>query len=359
MLPSSKTSTIILINIIILISILIDLNNTNSILSIPLISSITCSFIITKLGIKQFKKFKLKQFIRKEGPQGHQKKQGTPTMGGLLVIPVGLIIGNIINMNTTNNEQFIPITFLAIAYMLIGAIDDWNALNNQKNAGLSPKAKITYQIIFGMIFIMWIYLKGFIKSDISLVFEQSINIGIFILPLALFVLLAQSNSTNLTDGLDGLASGCGSLVFTGLAVQLMLRNNVIDNSTASFSMALAGSWLGFLLHNKNPAKIFMGDTGSLGMGASLAGIALVSDNLWSLFIMSGVFIAESLSVIIQVGIYKITKFSQGEGKRVFLMAPLHHHFEQKGANEVSIVNSFWLITLVFICLSLLFRSIPN
>ena len=160
-----------------------------------------------------------------------------------------------------------------------------------------------------------------------------------------------------TDGLDGLASGCGALVFTGLAVQLMLRGNNGDPALAGFCAAMAGAWLGFLMHNRNPARAFMGDTGSLAMGAALSAVALLSDSLWPLLVMGGIFLAESLSVIVQVWVFKATKGPDGQGKRVFRMAPLHHHFELGGTSERSVVPCFWLVTAGLVVLGLLLRPV--
>ena len=199
--------------------------------------------------------------------------------------------------------------------------------------------------------------QNWIPELVSLPFGWQLPLGVLIWPLGLFVFLAESNATNLTDGLDGLASGCGALVFTGLALQLMLRGNSGDPALAGFCMAMAGAWLGFLMHNRNPARAFMGDTGSLAMGAALTGVALISDSLWALFVMGGVFLAESLSVIIQVWVFKATKGPDGVGRRVFRMAPLHHHFELGGTSERSVVPCFWLATIVLVILGVLLRPI--
>jgi phospho-N-acetylmuramoyl-pentapeptide-transferase len=172
-------------------------------------------------------------------------------------------------------------------------------------------------------------------------------------PLGLFVFLAESNATNLTDGLDGLAAGCGSVVFTGLGLQLMLRGNQGDPALAAFCLAMAGCWLGFLAHNRHPAKLFMGDTGSLAMGAALSAVALLSNSLWPLLVMGGVFLAESISVIVQVWVFKATKGPDGVGKRVFRMAPLHHHFELGGMDEQQVVISFWTTSLLLVGVGLL------
>ena len=276
-------------------------------------------------------------------------------MGGLLIVPVALIIGNLICINTEGSNQVLALSFLTFSFMFIGVFDDWQSFTMKSNTGLSPKVKLALQGIAGAIFLHWTYWQGWINSKIYLFSDMSIDTGILIWPLALFVLLAESNSTNLTDGLDGLASGCGALVFTGLAIQLMLRG---DQVITSFCMAMAGAWLGFLLHNRNPAKVFMGDTGSLPMGAALGGAALLSNSFWPLLLMGGVFLTESLSVIVQVWVFKITKCLYGRGKRIFRMAPIHHHYELTGHNEAVIVRNFWLVTLGLVLLGIFLRPTP-
>ena len=208
-----------------------------------------------------------------------------------------------------------------------------------------------------MVFLAVAGWQGWISSTVSLPFGFQLPLGLLIWPLGLFVFLAESNATNLTDGLDGLASGCGALVFTGLALQLMLRGNSGDPALAGFCMTMAGAWLGFLIHNRNPARVFMGDTGSLAMGAALSGVALLSDSLWPLLVMGGVFLAESLSVIIQVWVFKATKSPDGQGRRVFRMAPLHHHFELGGTSEKTVVPCFWLASATLVGLGLLLRPL--
>ena len=197
------------------------------------------------------------------------------------------------------------------------------------------------------------WLGGASPGDVALPLGWVLPLGLLIWPLGLFVFMAESNATNLTDGLDGLAAGCGATVFTGMALQLMLRGNGGDPALAAFCAAMAGCWLGFLAHNRHPARLFMGDTGSLAMGAALAAVALLSNSLWPLLVMGGVFLAESLSVIIQVWVFKATKGADGQGRRVFRMAPLHHHFELGGLPEQQVVLRFWLASLALVGLGLI------
>ena len=324
----------------------------NSLLSLPLLAATLVSTLITWWGVPRLRALKMGQVIRAEGPQGHLSKTGTPTMGGLLVVPVGVIIGALVSSAGRSAQQLLAIALVTLAYMVIGGVDDWSSLTKRTNTGLTPRGKLLLQAAAAMLFLGWAGWQGWISSTVSLPFNQELPLHWLIWPLALFVFLAESNATNLTDGLDGLASGCGALVFTGLALQLMLRGNAGDPALAGFCMAMAGCWLGFLIHNRNPAKVFMGDTGSLAMGAALSAVALLSDSLWPLLLMGGVFLAESVSVIVQVWVFKATKGADGQGRRVFRMAPLHHHFELGGTPEQVVVPLFWLVTAGLIMLGL-------
>ena len=326
----------------------------NSMLTLPLVVAALISWGVTAWGVPKLRALKLGQVIREEGPKAHQSKAGTPTMGGLLVVPVGVLIGGLI---TPSDPRLLAVAAITLAYMAIGAVDDWRSLTKQTNTGLTPKGKLALQAGAALLFLIWAATGGWMGAteagDVALALGWVLPLGLLIWPLGLFVFLAESNATNLTDGLDGLAAGCGSVVFTGLGLQLMLRGNQGDPALAAFCLAMAGSWLGFLAHNRNPARLFMGDTGSLAMGAALSGVALLSNSLWPLLVMGGVFLAESLSVIVQVWVFKATKGPDGVGKRVFRMAPLHHHFELGGMAEQQVVVNFWIASLLLVGVGLL------
>ena len=329
----------------------------NAQLSLPLLLATLVAALTAAAGIPRLRALKMGQVIREEGPQGHRSKAGTPTMGGLLVVPVGTIIGSLVSVGGSSSQQLLAIAAVTLAYMVIGGFDDWSSLTKQTNTGLTPRGKLLLQALAALAFLLVAAWQGWISDQVSLPFGITLPLGPLIWPLVLFVFLAESNATNLTDGLDGLASGCGALVFSGLAIQLMLRGNAGDPAIAGVCMAMAGAWLGFLIHNRNPARAFMGDTGSLAMGAALTAVALLSDSLWPLLVMGGVFLAESLSVIIQVWVFKATKGPDGQGRRVFRMAPLHHHFELGGTSERSVVPCFWLATLGLVIVGLVLRPI--
>ena len=313
-------------------------------LTLPLLISAGLSALLCAWGVPQLRRLKLGQVIREEGPQAHQSKAGTPTMGGLLVVPVGVIAGGLV---APADQRLLAVAAITLATMAIGAVDDWRSLTKRHNTGLTPRGKLLLQALCAVAFLAWAHWDQQVAAFIALPLGWVLPLGLLIWPLGLFVFLAESNATNLTDGLDGLAAGCGAIVFSGLGLQLMLRGHEGDPAMAGFCAAMAGCWLGFLLFNRHPARVFMGDTGSLAMGAALAAVALLSNSLWPLLVMGGVFLAESLSVIAQVWVFKATKDpATGQGKRVLRMAPLHHHFELGGASEQQVVVGFWLISLI-------------
>ena len=315
-------------------------------LAIPLLISAGVSALLCAWGVPQLRRLKLGQVIREEGPQAHHSKAGTPTMGGLLVVPVGVIVGGLV---APADQRLLAVAALTLAAMAIGGIDDWRSLTKRHNTGLSPRGKLLLQSLSAAAFLAWAAWDQQLAHFIALPLGWVLPLGLLIWPLGLFVVLAESNATNLTDGLDGLAAGCGAIVFSGLGVQLMLRGHEGDPAMAGFCAAMAGCWLGFLLFNRHPARVFMGDTGSLAMGSALAAVALLSNSLWPLLVMGGVFLAESLSVITQVWVFKATKNpATGQGRRVLRMAPLHHHFELGGASEQQVVVGFWLISLILV-----------
>jgi len=325
----------------------------NSMLTLPLVVGALASALVASWGVPRLRLLKLGQVIREEGPQAHHSKAGTPTMGGLLVVPVGVLVGG---LTSPGDPRLLAVAAVTLAYMAIGAVDDWRSLTRRTNTGLSPHGKLLLQALAAALFLAWAgfggWLGGGVPGDVGLPFGWVLPLGLLIWPLGLFVFLAESNATNLTDGLDGLAAGCGAVVFTGLGLQLMLRGHGGDPALAGFCAAMAGCWLGFLSQNHNPARVFMGDTGSLAMGAALSAVALLSDSLWPLLLMGGVFLAESLSVILQVWVFKATKGSDGQGRRLFRMAPLHHHFELGGMGEQGVVVAFWAVSLLLVLVGL-------
>jgi phospho-N-acetylmuramoyl-pentapeptide-transferase len=318
---------------------------------VPLLAAALISAGLCAWGVPRLRQLKLGQVIREEGPQAHLSKAGTPTMGGLLVVPVGVIVGSLV---APADPRLPAVAAITLAYLAIGAADDWRSLTKRHNTGLTPRGKLLLQALSAVAFLAWAWwTQQLPTADIALPLGWALPLGLLIWPLGLFVFLAESNATNLTDGLDGLAAGCGAIVFSGLGLQLMLRGHSGDPALAGFCAAMAGCWLGFLLFNRHPARVFMGDTGSLAMGAALAAVSLLSNSLWPLLVMGGVFLAESLSVIVQVWVFKATKGPDGVGRRVLRMAPLHHHFELGGASEQQVVVGFWGVSLLLVGVGLL------
>jgi phospho-N-acetylmuramoyl-pentapeptide-transferase len=319
-------------------------------LSLPLI---LCFIGATAAGIwavPLLQELKTGQIIREDGPSAHLKKAGTPTMGGIFFIPVALVVSCLL---TDFSENVLAVSALTFSYGLIGWIDDWQILRRKSNKGISPRMKLALQILFAAVFCFWLMFKHDTSiTNISLPWvEWSWSLGLFFWPLAGFVLVAQSNATNLTDGIDGLAAGTVAIALFALGVLIAPTAPEL----MIFCMALSGSCLGFLAHNRNPARVFMGDTGSLALGGALAAVALLTNTLVALFILSGIFFVETLSVMAQVGYYKATKGPDGKGKRLFRMAPLHHHLELTGWTELQVVAVFYLIAaiLAVICLGII------
>ena len=312
------------------------------------------SLFTTKNGLKIIQKLNLLQNIRSEGPVNHYKKSNTPTMGGIFIIIPFLIFLSIITINL-GSLKLLLLLLTIIGFFITGFLDDYLSIKNKKNTGLKSKEKFIIQSIISIIFIFFAYEKDFISPLLTMSDSWAINMNILTILISFLVLVGMSNSVNLSDGLDGLAAGCSAIVFYGLGTEILLKQQqeLIIFSILCYSMS--GICLGFLKYNSYPAKIFMGDTGSLSIGAILGSIALLTNSVFTLFIFSGIFIIESLSVIIQVGFFKITKKIFHNGRRIFLMAPLHHHFELKGVKEQKIVENFWKINILLIILGIVLK----
>jgi len=312
------------------------------------------SLLTTKNGLEIIKKLNLLQNIRTEGPVNHYKKSDTPTMGGIFMIVPFLIFLLIITINLGSLKLFL-LLLLVFGFFMTGFLDDYLSIKNKKNTGLKTKDKFVMQSIISTIFIFLAYEKNLINPLITISDSWGINMNIFILPISFLVLVGISNSVNLTDGLDGLAAGCSGIVFYGLGTEILMKEQQELFIFSILCYSMSGICLGFLKYNSYPAKIFMGDTGSLSIGAILGSIALLTNSVFTLSIFSGIFIIESLSVIVQVGFFKITKKLFHKGKRIFLMAPLHHHFELKGVEEQKIVENFWKINILLIILGIVLK----
>ncbi len=288
------------------------------------------------LLIPILEKLKFGQTVRDDGPQRHLKKMGTPTMGGIIFIPA-------IALTTLLFTGFSFDTFVAIISMigfgLIGFADDFIKITKKRSLGLRANQKLLFQLIFSIVLVLYVFINYSRPTEIVLPFyPKMINLGLFYIPITIiFVIIGTVNSVNLTDGLDGLVSGIVAIVSFFYTVFLIMNDY---QNLAIFSAAITGACLGFLLFNHYPAKVFMGDTGSLGLGGAIASIAVLSRSHFYLAVFGIIFVIETLSVILQVVFFKIT------GKRIFKMSPIHHHFELCGWSERKVVHTFWLITLI-------------
>ena len=304
-----------------------------------LVSFIVVVAVMPK-AIRYLKKLKFGQVEREEGLQSHKAKGGTPTMGGTVFILCAIIVVYILNMTSLKNPYIHLLTFAFLGFGLVGFIDDYLIVVRKTNDGLKPLYKYALQSVVAIAF--YILAKVFIPqfdTAISIpLLHIEVDIGWFYPILVYFMFTAGSNAVNLTDGLDGLATGL-SMIAISVFVIFAIMNK--DYEIAIYAMAVVGTLLGFMCFNYHPARIFMGDTGSLALGGFLAALAVLTRQELLFILIGGVFLVETLSVIIQVVSFKT------RGKRVFKMAPIHHHFEMLGWTEQQVVISFWF--LGFIC----------
>ena len=344
------------------------------------ITALFISFLIGPKIIRTLNNHHFGEKIRKTGPDSHLQKEGTPSMGGIIIL-LSIILPTILWSKLDN--YFIIVILIAISWMgIIGFIDDYLKIKKNYSKGLIARYKLIGQVIVGL-FIAYIILSSnnFINfkiitsnmevleiasSSISIPFIANgfIDLKLLYIPLLLIIITGTSNAINLTDGLDGLATGLvaiSTLVFAAIAyasgrIDYSNYLNIIyipnSGELFIFCMSMIGACIGFLWYNAYPAKIFMGDIGSLSLGTALGALAILLKKELLLIIIGGVFVIESLSVIFQISYFKITKLKYGIGKRLFKMAPLHHHFELKGWNENHVVVRFWILGIILALISL-------
>lgn len=321
---------------------------------IIIIITLAIAFLITvllsPLFIPFLRRLKFGQSIREEGPESHQKKSGTPTMGGVMIvlsiIITSLVMSVKVNGGAVSYEMWLLI-FVLFGYGLIGFLDDFIKVAMKRNLGLTSKQKMAGQLIIAIIFYLILHNHGFPTHITIPATNIQLELGWGYALLVVFMLVGSSNAVNLTDGLDGLLAGTATIAFGAFAI-LAWYGSPQDEITV-FALAAVGSLLGFLVFNAHPAKVFMGDTGSLALGGAIAGVAILTKLEIILVIIGGVFVIETLSVIIQVISFKTT------GKRVFKMSPLHHHYELLGWSEWRVVSTFWLVGLIFAALGIYIR----
>ncbi len=325
-------------------------------------AAVTAFLLFTWLApgfIRLIQRRQIGQVIREDGPASHFDKRGVPTMGGLLLIFCVVATALLWNMLT---NSFVWLLLLIILWFgAIGAVDDWRKVSRNNSRGLSARGKLALQFGGAALVGLFIFLQPHYDGHLSFPFIKSIrpDLGWWYIVFAVLVIVGSSNAVNLTDGLDGLAAGPTIitsgvyLIFSYLAGHFVLSNYLQipyvagAGEVAVFCGALVGATLGFLWFNAYPAQIFMGDVGSLALGATLGTVAVITKQEILLAIVGGIFVMEALSVIMQVGYFKMTG-----GKRIFLMAPFHHHFEKKGWPEPKVVIRFWIVSIILGLLAL-------
>lgn len=328
---------------------------------LAMLMSLFLSLALGRFFINKLQTLQIAQVVRNNGPQSHFSKAGTPTMGGVLILFTFIV--TVLIWGNWHNHYLWIVVVTALLFGGIGFLDDFLKISKKSSDGLSAKQKYSAQTLSAILIILWLINnpQHAISTDLLIPFFKDLTIPLGTFGLAFFsyfVIVGSSNAVNLTDGLDGLAIVPVVLILGALAIFSYIGGNYIFAQYLNMpfmpavsemfvvSAALIGAGLGFLWFNTYPADVFMGDVGSLALGAILAVIAIIVRQEILLFIMGGIFVAETLSVIIQVVWYKRTK------TRIFLMAPLHHHFEQQGISEPKIIIRFWMVTLILVLIAL-------
>jgi phospho-N-acetylmuramoyl-pentapeptide-transferase len=303
------------------------------------------ALIMGPLLIPILRLMKFGQQIRTDGPQGHLKKQGTPTMGGVIIL-LALALASL--RFADKNTDLLILLIASLGYGLVGFLDDYIKIVFKRSLGLSAKQKLVGQLLISAI-VCYLLIKQGHSTDLFVPFTDfHFNPGWLYFPLMAILMLGASNAVNFTDGLDGLLAGTSAIAFGAYTIIAM---NHTQPEAAIFSAAMVGAVLGFLVFNAHPAKVFMGDTGSLGIGGGLVAVAILTKAELLLAIIGGVFLIEILSVVIQVISFKT------RGKRVFKMSPIHHHFELVGWSEWRVVITFWVTGLVLAALGLYMNEV--
>jgi phospho-N-acetylmuramoyl-pentapeptide-transferase len=317
------------------------------------ITALLICLVVGPLLIRKLQSLQIDQHIREDGPQSHLVKKGTPTMGGILII-FAVVFSTLLWTNLSINYIWL-ILLVTVGYGLIGFIDDYSKLAGKSSRGVPGKAKLAMEIVIALFVSMILYLKPGFNSQVTIPFFKTVlpNLGWGYVVLSTFIIVGAANAVNLTDGLDGLAIGPATICFATYVLFAYFAGNVKvasylqipyvpgSGELAVFCGALVGAALGFLWFNAYPAEVFMGDVGSLSLGGALGTMAIITKQEILLAIVGGIFVMETFSVIFQVGYFKLT-----QGKRIFRMAPLHHHFELKGWAEPKVIVRFWIISIL-------------
>jgi len=323
------------------------------------LTALAISLIIGGWCIRRLKELQIGQYIREDGPQSHHSKAGTPTMGGLMII-LAMVLSTLLWADLTNLYIWLLI-LVALGFGFVGFWDDYLKVIKKHNRGLTGRQKLLGQVLVAVMAALWLYLLPDFKTTLTIPFFEEVrpNLSWGFLPLAVLVIVGTANAVNLTDGLDGLAIGPMTIAAGFYGIFAYLAGNIIIarylkityvpgvGEVSVFLGALVGAGIGFLWYNSYPAEIFMGDVGALALGGVLGTVALATKQEILLILVGGLFVVEAVSVILQVGFFKVTN-----GKRIFRMAPIHHHFELKGWPEPKVIVRFWIIAIVLGILSL-------
>ncbi len=331
------------------------------------LTALVISFVVGPMLIRKLTEYKVGQAVRDDGPQTHLIKAGTPTMGGALIL-VAIAVSTLLWADLSNRYVWV-VLWTTMGFGAIGWVDDWRKVVHRNPKGLSAKEKYFWQSVVGVGAAVYLWQMASLPAHTELIVPFFKHLvfplsGLGFMVLTYLVIVGSSNAVNLTDGLDGLAILPTVLVSSALAIFAYAAGHLYfsrylgipyvpgSGELAVFCAAMAGAGLGFLWFNAYPAEVFMGDVGALALGAALGVVAVIVRQEIVLFIMGGVFVMETLSVAAQVSYFKFTKYKTGTGKRIFLMAPLHHHYEQKGWKETQVVVRFWIITMMLVLLGL-------
>ncbi|MCD6306732.1 MAG: phospho-N-acetylmuramoyl-pentapeptide-transferase [Deltaproteobacteria bacterium] len=326
-----------------------------------ILSSLTALVICLVFGpwiIRKLRAMQVGQQIREDGPPDHLSKAGTPTMGGCLILPA-IVLATLFWVDPLNAYIWL-VVFVVIFFGAVGFADDYLKVSKKNSRGLRPGAKFAFQVVGGLLVVLILYFHPEFDTHLNIPFFKNVSpdLGMGYIPFALFIIVGASNAVNLTDGLDGLAISPLIVAFASYLVFAYLAGNV---KTATYLQipylpgvgeisvlcgALVGAGLGFLWYNAYPAEVFMGDVGSLSLGAVLGTVAVVTKHELVLILVGGLFVFEALSVIFQVAYFKLTG-----GQRIFRMAPIHHHFELKGWPEPKVIVRFWIVAIILALLS--------
>ncbi|MUT66193.1 phospho-N-acetylmuramoyl-pentapeptide-transferase [Paenibacillus sp. NEAU-GSW1] len=303
-------------------------------------ASFLLAVLLGPLFIPLLRRMKFGQQIRTDGPQSHLKKSGTPTMGGIIIM-LALLIA-FLKFSDKTAEFWVLLT-ASLGFGLVGFLDDYIKIVFKRSLGLTARQKLFGQLLFSIIVCAQLYNMNHSTVVSVPLTDWGLDLGWFYYPFVVIILFGSSNAVNFTDGLDGLLSGTSAIAFGAFTIIALQAS---AHESAIFSAAMIGAVLGFLIYNAHPAKVFMGDTGSLGIGGGIAAVAILTKSELLLVIIGGVFVLEMLSVILQVTSFKL------RGKRIFKMSPIHHHFELVGWSEWRVVTVFWSVGLLLAVLGL-------